>query len=152
MTRINLHMPIAQMTNEHIFAEYREMSRVPNTVIKRLHKTPLHKLIKEVPKEFKMGTGHVKYFYDKLLYLKKRHYDLHDAVISNGYKLSEDLRNVWDQDLPIELMNDINPDKPKKILIDRIIERILSAKEGFYHYKGSEINKDNYCDSLRLLV
>ena len=29
MTRINLHMPISKMTKEHIFAEYREMSRVP---------------------------------------------------------------------------------------------------------------------------
>ena len=63
MTRINV-VPPPELTDKHLIAEYRELPRV-STLARKLSE-------KEIVDEYCLGKGHVKFFYDKGLFLKKR--------------------------------------------------------------------------------
>ena len=67
MTRINVGIPPAELNGRHLIAEHREIKRIPNLVNRGRYS------LDNQPKSFKLGTGHVKFFYDKLLYLKRRY-------------------------------------------------------------------------------
>ena len=60
MTRINC-IPVEQLLDQHLFAEYREITRVAS----------LQRSLPDYGK-YTMGTGHVKFFYNKGLYLADR--------------------------------------------------------------------------------
>lgn len=71
MTRINLVL-VQELSDKHLLAEYRELPRILGNVREHLNKG---KTIKDVliPKSFVLGQGHMKFFYNKLNFLKKRH-------------------------------------------------------------------------------
>lgn len=71
MTRINVGIPPRELTNKHLTAEHREIKRIPNAV-----KTGKAKMV-GIPAQFTLGTGHVKFFYNKLGYLRQRYLELH---------------------------------------------------------------------------
>lgn len=117
MTRINAGYPVKQLTGKHLMAEHREIKRIPNTI--KSGKA----VIKNIPNQFTLGTGHVKFFYDKLLYLKNRYEELYSEAISRGYKPTY-YGDCWN-DLPNNLMNDWVPTKEAKQLIEeRIKDRL----------------------------
>ena len=70
MTRINCGIPPAELSDRHLIAEHREIKRVPNLVRKGRYS------MKGQPVEFTLGTGHIKFFYDKLGYLLERYQQL----------------------------------------------------------------------------
>ena len=72
MTRINVGIPPAELNGRHLIAEHREIKRIPNLVNRGRYS------LDNQPDTFKLGKGHVKFFYDKLLYLKRRYDSLFD--------------------------------------------------------------------------
>jgi hypothetical protein len=115
MTRINT-VPPKSLTNKHLIAEHREIKRVPNVVKKQ-------KEIKDIPPTFRMGTGHVKFFYDKLGYLKKRYEEIYKECIDRGFNVTY-YGSAWDG-VPEHLMNDWTPTPESiKLIEDRIKERL----------------------------
>ena len=68
MTRINL-VPPAELCDQHLLAEHRELTRIPNAVAKGKFS------LKGQPEDYKLGEGHVRFFFNKLAFLKQR-YDL----------------------------------------------------------------------------
>ena len=77
MTRINL-MDVSLLTDQHLFAEYREITRVPQAVNKSLANKSIDSIIKSVPGSFRLNHGHVKFFYDKLSFIESRYFALRD--------------------------------------------------------------------------
>ncbi len=67
MTRINCGIPPYILTSKHLLAEHRELKRIPNCIKKGKF------TLDNIPDNFKLGTGHVKFFYNKLKYLHKRY-------------------------------------------------------------------------------
>ena len=72
MTRINV-IPPAELTDKHLLAEYRELPRV----FRLAHRPPNNTNTKRaqrftIPHEYTLGTGHVRFFYNKLSYLNER--------------------------------------------------------------------------------
>ena len=59
MTRINVGIPPADLNGRHLIAEHREIKRIPNLVNRGRYS------LDNQPKLFKLGKGHVKFFYDK---------------------------------------------------------------------------------------
>ena len=117
MTRINVGIPPAELVNQHLLAEHREIKRIPNCITKGRYN------MDGIPDNFKLGTGHVKFFYNKLLYLKKRYVRLYEECIERGFNV-QDYSKAWD-DIPIELMNDYTPVENDAIIIkERINERL----------------------------
>ncbi len=82
MTRINV-VPPAELTREHLIAEYRELPRVFSLVSKHVgHGRPKPD---HAPTEYRLGPGHIMFFYDKLAWLAARHQDLIAEMQRRGY-------------------------------------------------------------------
>lgn len=117
MTRINVAIPVEELTNKHLLAEHREIKRIPNVVSKGKYS------MKDQPKVFTLGKGHVKFFYDKLLYLKNRYEDIYRECKRRKFNVTY-YGNCWDN-IPNNLMNDYIPTiNDEKIIRDRIKERL----------------------------
>lgn len=78
MTRINCIKP-SELVRQHLISEYRELPRVFSLVRKAQDKGLQPSDIK-APRRYTLGTGHVKFFYDKLGYLVKRQQALIDEM------------------------------------------------------------------------
>lgn len=116
MTRINAGIAPKQLSNKHLIAEHREIKRIPNCISKGKFN------LNGQPKEFTLGTGHVKFFYDKLLYLKNRYESLYEECIKRGFNVTY-YGEAWNG-VPSEFMNDYTPtDRDIKIIKQRILER-----------------------------
>jgi len=115
MTRINVAVKPAELNNKMLIAEHREIKRIPNCIRKGRYS------LKDQPTTFKLGTGHVKFFYDKCGYLYNRYQELYKECILRGFNV-QNYSDAWDN-IPNELMNDYKPSKQDRELI---LERIKS--------------------------
>jgi len=116
MSRINVGIPPKELSRQHLLAEHREIKRIPNLINSGRYN------MDNQPKEFTLGKGHVKFFYDKCLYLKNRYEDIYKECILRGYKVTY-FGNSWNN-VPIEMMNNYEPNEEDIQLIrDRIDER-----------------------------
>ena len=121
MTRINVGIPPAELVNQHLIAEHREIKRIPNCIVKGKYS------MEGIPKRFKLGTGHVKFFYNKLLYLKNRYISLYNECIKRGFNVQNYI-GAWDN-VPQELMNDYKVKANDcRIIRQRINERLTKTK------------------------
>lgn len=84
MTRINGSIDPADLTDQHLLAEYREMVRIPNHVMR--HEIRLDK----IPKSFRLGRGHVTFFYDKIQFLHQRFILIKETMDARCIKNSMD--------------------------------------------------------------
>ncbi|QDP53519.1 MAG: putative endonuclease V [Prokaryotic dsDNA virus sp.] len=84
MTRINC-VPPSELTREHLIAEYRELPRVFGMVFGAVERGTTDPAIMDIPPTYRMGTGHMKFFTDKLGYLVKRQKALVAEMRNRGY-------------------------------------------------------------------
>ena len=89
MTRINT-VDVSVLSNLHCLKEYQELPRVITHVRKLLEKgKPFPK--NKIPTKYKLGSGHVTFFYDKLEYIMDRLADLYNELETNrGYNMDYD--------------------------------------------------------------
>lgn len=81
--------------------------------------------IKDIPIQFKLGKGHVKFFYNKCGYLLKRYKEIYKECLKRGYKI-QNYENAWNN-IPDELMGDYEPSiEDIKVVEERIKERTVS--------------------------
>lgn len=114
MTRINSGIHPFELPDKLLLAELREIKRVPNVV-----RSGRYNMANQ-PLTFTLGQGHVKFFYDKLLFLKKRYLSLYNEAISRGFNV-QDFSSAFDN-CPLELMNDYIPKGRDRTLITERIE------------------------------
>jgi deoxyribonuclease (pyrimidine dimer) len=111
MTRINVGISPRMLSTKMLIAEHREIKRIPNAVVKKKVN------LKDIPKEFTLGTGHVRFFYDKGLYTYKRYMSIYNECIRRGCKV-QDYSSAW-KDYPAELYNNWSPTDNAITLIKR---------------------------------
>ena len=112
MTRINCIDP-KYLSDYHLRAEYKELPRIFNLARHT-----------DIPDSYRLGKGHVLFFYDKLGYLVKRQHRLIEEMLQRGMrpKYLKPWELIFDKD--IELCNDWNPrTEDKQLNISRINER-----------------------------
>ena len=120
MTRINVGMKPLELTDKHLMAEHREIKRIPNCIKRGRYN------LDGIPDRFKLGSGHVKFFYNKLGYLHKRYKGLYDECKKRGFNVTN-YSDAFD-DLPVELYNDyVETSQDRKIIQERILERLNSS-------------------------
>lgn len=147
MTRINCINP-ELLTDQQLKAEYYELLRIPKYYYKSLKS---EKLI-SIPLFYKMGKGHIKFFYDKFGYLEKRHTlirkELNKRGVSTNKQLNIDL-------IPDFLQGDWTPSAADiAVNKERIADRIMTMKSSPRYY-GEQIGKDKaifmlYAENERL--
>lgn len=119
MTRINCGIPPKELSTKHLIAEHREIKRIPNVIAKGKYK------MDGIPESFTLGTGHIKFFYNKLLYLRKRYEEIYQECCNRDFNVTY-YGNCWDN-IPSELMNDYTPTKRDiEIVKQRILEKTKS--------------------------
>ena len=142
MTRINSAIPVKCLTDEHLLAEHREIKRLPYC----LRKAIVSGSINKIPVKFTLGKGHVLFFLDKMSFVLKRYNEIRNEIINRGFCV-QDYSDNWKK-IDVKYFNTHNCDsEEKKLLIDRISERIINSKKKCWHYYGKAISKE---DAIRL--
>lgn len=89
MTRINVGVDPSELSGPMLIAEHRELKRIPNQVKQGKFS------LQGQPQTFTLGPGHVKFFYDKLGYLKERYELLYAECLRRGYQVTW-FGGAWD--------------------------------------------------------
>jgi deoxyribonuclease (pyrimidine dimer) len=142
MTRINSAIDPKNLTDQHLIAELRELPRIFTAVNKRIEKG---KSFDDIPEKFTLGTGHVKFFYDKTIFLHQRHEDLRFE-----YKLR--FNKDWQFITQVGYSKYYNvfhypAQEEKQLLIDRISTRITESSQTPRYY-GEKITKEQAIEIL----
>jgi len=116
MTRINCGISPEELEDRHLLAEHREIKRIPNCI-----KSGRYNLI-GIPDSFRLGTGHVKFFYNKLKYLHTRYAEIYNECKLRGFNVTN--YNSAFQGIPEDLYNDYVPTQiDRSILLTRLLEK-----------------------------
>lgn len=129
MTRINCISPY-RLSRAHCHAEYRELPRIFTAVRKA------NGLVGALPDTYRMGEGHCKFFYDKLLWLYNRYADLCKCLLTeHHYKLDLEMYCQIRKDahtLLQEYPHLCNDWTPSCVDIDVNMRRLVERDEFFY--------------------
>lgn len=150
MTRINLVKP-EDLADQHLFAEWREIKMIPARV-KKLYSQyeediasgklkmlgfVRHRMT-DLPSKYTMSTGHVRFFYDKMLFLFDRYKILTEELKIRNYSIAEhDARALFFDGMTIHnRTREWSPSPPEVLInIQRISER-LNERPDWYRYHG----------------
>jgi hypothetical protein len=129
MTRINAGIPPRLLTDQHLLAEHREIKRLPAVFAKNPKPTG-------IPKEFTLGTGHVKFFLDKGKYTLKRYKLLYAECIKRGFEITDYSQN-WEVYKLHPKYNKDYKETPQavELLIERITIRLTASEQKPRFYK-----------------
>jgi deoxyribonuclease (pyrimidine dimer) len=131
LTRINI-IPVEELTDQHLMAEYREIFMVGSALQRSLKSKNWNP--KRIPRKFRLGSGHVMFFYDKGRYLFNRYDEIRKELKKRNFKLDKS-RQFKISQFPEDYYNDWKPStEDEKIIRKRIEERILQKPEWYRHY------------------
>lgn len=130
MVRINLINP-KSLTDQHLIAEYDEILML----IAYVKKYPCEE---NIPEEYCLGKGHMRFFKNKLLYIKKRHELLKKEMIIRGFKAR---KNVNLKNFKKSLLKDWEPKEKDVILIKKRILQKICLKPRWYRYNRQHKSK-----------
>jgi deoxyribonuclease (pyrimidine dimer) len=132
MTRINTIDPV-DLLDQHLFIEFREITRIATA----------HRPLKasECLPEYVLGTGHMKFFYDKGLYCEKRLVALQAELDRRGtvrYTPKQYKEHI------AGYHNDWQPDfKAHAANLMRLHEKLM-MRPSFYTYLGQPVHPSFY--------
>lgn len=107
MTRINV-VPVETLSRQHLIAEYREITRLPGNLRASLSRKSKPFSMSEISSQYLLGTGHVKFFFDKMQYLEKRFSQLTTEMLRRGYNPSFTDTSIF-SNCPIQFYNNYEP-------------------------------------------
>eukprot|EP01132_Coremiostelium_polycephalum_P003962 gene3962-4956_t len=140
MTRINL-LPASKLTDQHLLAEYRELPRIFGVVLKASEGGKKAADFK-IPKTYVLGTGHVKFFYDKILFLEKRQRTLIDECNKRGFKTTFKTTTNIDS-IHQSFKNDYRPVQDEINISHSRLQEKIQMKPNWYKYYGKQYNNSN---------
>jgi len=124
VTRINVVDP-RDLTDEHLFAEWRELPRVFSLAAASPAGRP-------VPAAYTLGTGHMLFFLPRLGWLGRRHAALTVELLSRGYNLAAR------DPLPTDGGDWTPDDQARSVNVARLCERVAGARRTL-HYRGRPV-------------
>ncbi len=131
MTRINAGVNPSELKRAHLLAEWREITMVPAALKRSLNSKSINQVLRSIPSEFTLNTGHVSFFYDKLTYLTKRMMRIEDELRNRGFS-PDTTRYASFFNLPKEVYGEWSDTaKARELVLDRIALRI-SEKPHLY--------------------
>ena len=122
MTRINVGIDPIELIDKHLLAEHREIKRIPNTILSG------RAIIKDIPKKFTLGKGHVKFFYNKIGYLFLRYVDIRNECWRRGFNITNYSKSFWKiRETRSELWNFYDETKAdRELVLERIKSKIIA--------------------------
>ena len=129
MTRINI-IPVCELTDQHLIAEYREITMVP-AALKRTLNSKVGLRYEKISKEFTLNAGHVYFFYNKGLYLNNRYQEIIEEMKLRGFNPDPN-RKFPKHVFPRYLYNDWMPSLDEQKIIRKRIEEKIAMKPDWY--------------------
>ena len=119
MTRINI-IPVEELFDQHLIAEYREITMVP-AALKRTLASKGGLNFSKINKNYTLNQGHVYFFYDKGKYLNKRYKQLVSEMKKRGFNPDSQRKFPKNIFISNNLYNDWSPSiEDLKIIRERI--------------------------------
>ena len=138
MVRINIINP-KMLADQHLIAEYLEIMML-------VGHTKKHPSINGMPEKYKLGTGHITFFKNKLVYLKERHELIKKEMKKRGFVAR---KTISFKGINKNLINNWKPEKGDKELIkERLIWKI-SQKPKWYRYYGEKKDLKFYKELIK---
>lgn len=134
--RCNAGINVVYLADSHLIAEQVELLMVTGMLRRNnyIHKTP-------IPLKFKLGTGHITFWFNKLLYLQRRLAAVKNEVGRRGFKVME--RSIELDGFPVHFINDWKPDlEDSQIVRMRIVEKMNRKGPNFWRYLRSPIKSE----------
>ena len=145
MTRINAHIRPIKLCDQHLVAEYREILRTNALAIKRARKEG-KSMLGNIQQSFTLGSGHVTFFYDKLLYIHLRFNALRSELINRGMNATIEWQLDEIEEFPW-LYNDwLEDPEADQLIVARILERARTMKK--ISHTSKNIDYETYCEIL----
>ncbi len=132
MTRINLVNP-SELSDQHLIAEYREIFMIGSALQRSIKSKRWEYTQQNLPKQFTLNKGHVKFFYNKGKYLHKRYIDLVEEMKNRGMNPNPNRKFKKDQ-WPYEFYKDWIPNDQDIQLIRERIKNKINEKSNWYKW------------------
>lgn len=125
MVRINLVEP-RKLSDQHLIAEY-------NEILMLLGHFRKHPSTGGIPEGYCLGEGHIKFFRDKLLYIKRRHELLSKEMKKRGFAatvkadidgLGEGMKKDWEPE-----------EKDFEAIKKRLVEKVKKKPKYYTYYR-----------------
>jgi deoxyribonuclease (pyrimidine dimer) len=135
MVRVNLVNPKC-LTDQHLVAEYLEILML----LAYIYKYQRHDVnnLGTIPERFCLGKGHMSFFKNKVLYLKKRHELLKKEMRRRGFVARKTLSL---QGIGKKLKNDWSPNPQDLQIIRKRLKQKISLKPEWYRYYRKKRSK-----------
>jgi deoxyribonuclease (pyrimidine dimer) len=132
MTRVNV-VPVAELTDQHLMAEYREIVHVPANARRS---NPLNY---KSSTQYTLNKGHVLFFFNKKRFLLNRWDQLIAELRLRGYNIDPDGRTVHWAELDRWEQVDWEPDAQAMRTNRERLEERISAKREWYRFHGKRL-------------
>jgi len=136
MTRINV-VPVKELADQHLLAEIREITRLPSNLRTSLNRKSGPLKDSEIPLEYVLGKGHVKFFMDKFKWLEGRFLSLLEECDNRGFTISNRDATIF-KNVPSKFYGTYQVNEAAKELNRIRIQERIAAKPEFYRYKGAK--------------
>jgi deoxyribonuclease (pyrimidine dimer) len=146
MTRINI-IPPQLLADQHLLAENKEILQLCGQYKKSLKSK---KGIYGIPMSFTLGKGHVKFFYDKLMYLHKRFLEVQREMKERGFTTYQKFDTNFI--LKRNHYQDYKPTLAAHISLIVRISQKLENKPGYYKYKGQDFDMKKWALSCKQVL
>ena len=104
--------------------------------------------IDKIPGKFTLGKGHVLFFMDKMSFILGRYSEIYYELIHRGFNV-QDYSDNW-KGIDSKYFNKHNCTlEEKKLIIDRISDRIINSKKKCWNYYGKTISKEDAVGLLK---
>ena len=139
MTRVNL-IPVEDLTDQHLMAEYRELKMVPAALRRSLRTKPLEAVLGSVPERYTLNKGHVRFFYNKMFFLIKRYDLIVEELLVRQYKIQHtDSFQDFTEGLPIIFFEHWHPDPDEVAISQERINQKIQMKPNWYRHYGNPL-------------
>ena len=130
MTRINI-IPVSELYDQHLIAEYREITMVP-AALKRTLASKNELDNSKIPENYTLNTGHVYFFYNKGKYLYDRYNIIISEMIKRGFKPDPNRKFPKKIFQDNDLFHDWKPTLNDYNIIRKRIQSKLKEKPNWY--------------------
>lgn len=148
MARVNIGVHPKYLSDQHLIAESVEITMITGSLRKNKYE-----IKSAIPKNFVMGKGHMNFFKNKILYLKKRLDIVNEEMRDRGFNPGT---HIDLEEYPKHLINDWEPTLEESLVLRyRIGDRLLVRSNGktanrLHRYRGRYIGW--YNRELRELI
>lgn len=132
--RINVGIPVKNLSDEHLRAEEAEIAMCPGFYNK------VWKGKSDIPSQFTLGKGHISFFMNKKTWTLKRYHELHQECIKRGFTGIKDKSGRWNEWNPKNDIDYVPLSRDLQIIKERIVTKINNSS-GVFHYNHQKIEK-----------